>query len=75
MLKLPSRLYAGYPVIAFVSGSVKLAPDGSFVAARTVSGSSMRVRGRLVGAKLTGGRVELSVGTCVGNIGFQVKHS
>ncbi len=55
--------------------TIKLAPDGSFVGARTVSGSSMRVRGKLVGARLSGGRVELSVGNCVGDISYQVKHA
>jgi hypothetical protein len=57
-------------------GTIKLAPDGSFVGVKTSgSDTSMRVRGRLVKAKLTGGRIELSVGTCTGNISFQVKRS
>jgi hypothetical protein len=55
--------------------SVKLAPDGSFVGVNTAPDTSMRVRGKLVKAKLTGGRVELSVGACVGNISYQVKRS
>lgn len=57
-------------------GTVKLAPDGSFVGVNTSGNdTTMRVRGRLVNAKLTGGRIELSVGTCTGNISFQVKHA
>ena len=49
---------------------VKIAPDGSFVAAATKQGSTMRLRGRLQGRKVTGGRVELSVGPCVGNTAY-----
>jgi hypothetical protein len=49
----------------------KIAPDGSFVAASTPEpGTTLRVRGRLRGRKVTGGRVELSVGNCVGNSAF-----
>src|SRR5262249_29895153 len=56
--------------------TIKLAPDGGFVGVNTAGNdTSMRVRGRLVNAKLTGGRIELSVGTCTGNISFQVKHA
>jgi hypothetical protein len=46
---------------------VRLAPDGSFVGAAVRSGSVVRVRGRLRGSRLTGGRVEMSLGACVGN--------
>jgi hypothetical protein len=52
--------------------SARIAPDGSFVAATTRSGSSIRVRGRLQGRRVTG-RVELSVGTCVGNSAFSAR--
>jgi hypothetical protein len=48
----------------------RIAPDGSFVAASTPrSGTTMRVRGRLRGRKVTG-RVELSVGTCSGSAAY-----
>jgi len=58
-------------------GTIKLAPDGSFVGVNTAGNDTMgmRVRGRLVKAKLTSGRIELSVGPCTGNISFQVKHA
>ena len=39
---------------------IRLAPDGSFVGAATRSGAAIRVRGRLRGSRLTGGRVEMS---------------
>ena len=53
---------------------VKIAPDGSFVAAANRQGSTMRLRGRLQGRKVTGGRVELSVGPCVGNTAYTAAH-
>jgi len=46
---------------------IRLAPDGSFVGAATRSGAAIRVRGRLRGSRLTGGRVEMSLGGCVGD--------
>ncbi len=50
---------------------VKIAPDGSFVGASSPrSGTTQRVRGKLTGRKVTGGRVELSVGTCSGSSAF-----
>lgn len=49
---------------------IRLAPDGSFVGVATRSGSAMRVRGRLRGGSSSGGRVELSVGSCSGNNAF-----
>jgi hypothetical protein len=48
----------------------RIAPDGSFVAASTPrSGTTIRVRGRLKRGKVSG-RVELSVGSCVGNSAY-----
>ena len=53
---------------------VRLAPDGSFVAATTAGReTSIRVHGRLAGSRLTGGRVELSVGTCTGSGTFRAR--
>lgn len=46
---------------------VKIAPDGRFVAASPGNDTTMRVRGRLHKRKVKGGRVELSVATCVGS--------
>jgi hypothetical protein len=55
---------------------IRVAPDGSFVGVATPGReTAIRVRGRLVGSKLTGGRVELSVGTCSGNTSFKVRHA
>jgi hypothetical protein len=48
----------------------RIAPDGGFIAASTPrSGTSIRVRGRLKGGKVSG-RVELSVGPCTGNAAY-----
>ena len=52
---------------------VKVAPDGRFVAARSVNGSTMRVRGKLGKRKVRGGRTELSVGNCVGSAAYSAK--
>jgi hypothetical protein len=55
---------------------IRVAPDGGFVGVATPrSDTAIRVRGRLVGSKLTGGRVELSVGTCSGSTSFRVRHA
>jgi hypothetical protein len=55
---------------------IRIAPDGGFVGTATPEAqTTIRVRGRLVGSKLTGGRVELSVGTCSGNTSFRVRHA
>ena len=49
----------------------RIAPDGSFVAAaRPEAATAIRIRGRLRGRRITGGRVELSVGTCQGSVAF-----
>ena len=53
---------------------VKIAPDGRFVAAASPdSDTTMRVRGRLTKRKVKGGRVELSVGTCVGSAAYTAR--
>ena len=55
---------------------IRIAPDGGFVGVATPEDqTTIRVRGRLVGSKLTGGRIELSVGTCSGNTSFRVRHA
>ena len=51
-------------------GKAKVDPDGRFVAAAKRSGSSMRIRGRVRNRRITEGRVELSVGACVGNSAY-----
>ncbi|HWK25976.1 MAG TPA: hypothetical protein VNS09_05400 [Solirubrobacter sp.] len=48
---------------------VKVAPDGSFVAAR----GGLRVRGTIRGRKATG-RVELAAGTCLSAQAFSARH-
>jgi len=52
---------------------VRIAPDGRFVGAASRQGSTMRVRGKLGGRKVKGGRVELSVGNCVGNAAYSAR--
>ena len=55
---------------------IRVAPDGGFLGTATPEAqTTIRVRGRLVGAKLTGGRVELSVGTCSGSTPFRARHA
>lgn len=55
---------------------VKVAPDGRFVGAATPGGdTAIRLRGRLVGRKVTGARVELSLGTCSGSQGFSARRA
>jgi hypothetical protein len=55
---------------------IRIGPDGGFVGVATPKDqTTIRVRGRLVSAKLTGGRVELSVGTCSGSTSFRVRHA
>jgi hypothetical protein len=46
---------------------IRLAPDGRFVGATTRSGAASRARGHLRNSRLTGGRVEMSLGGCVGD--------
>jgi hypothetical protein len=50
---------------------VRIAPDGRFVGVATPGGDiAIRVRGRLVGRKVTEGRIEMSLGTCSGSQAF-----
>lgn len=51
---------------AFVR-AIRLAPDGSFVAARADQGTAIRVRGRLAKGRLTQSTIELSVPGCSGS--------
>jgi hypothetical protein len=51
-------------------GRAKVAPDGRFVAAARRNGSTMRIRGRVRKRRIGEGRVELSVGACVGNSAY-----
>jgi hypothetical protein len=55
---------------------IRIAPDGSFVGAATPErATSIRVRGKLRGRRITGGRVELSVGPCQGSSAFAAKRT
>jgi hypothetical protein len=57
-------------------GRIRVAPDGSFVGAATPKrATAVRVRGRLRGRTVTGGRVELSVGTCSGSAGCTARRN
>ena len=52
----------------------KIAPDGSFVAASTPDAdTAIRIRGKLKGRQVTGGRAELSVGACTGSLIFKAR--
>jgi hypothetical protein len=55
--------------------SVKLDPDGRFVAAAVRNGSVMRIRGKVGGGRVTGGRAELSLGTCTGSSAFTARRT
>jgi hypothetical protein len=52
---------------------IRLAPDGSFVGAAVRSGSAVRVRGRLRGGRMSGGRIEMSLGACVGSAAISAR--
>ncbi len=55
---------------------IKIAPDGSFVGVATPkAATSIRVRGKLKSRRLSGGRAELSVGTCSGSALFSAKRT
>jgi hypothetical protein len=50
----------------------KIAPDGRFVAVSTQGGdTAIKLRGRLQRRKVSGGRVQLSVGNCSGSASFR----
>ncbi len=49
----------------------RIAPDGRFVATGPPRGGSVRIRGRLRNGAVKDGRVEMSLGNCVGNAGFK----
>jgi hypothetical protein len=52
----------------------KIAPDGSFVVASTPeAGTAIRIRGKLKGRQVSGGRAELSVGACTGSLNFKAR--
>ena len=56
-------------------GRAKVGPDGRFVAAAKRNGSTMRIRGRVRNRRIGEGRVELSVGACVGNSAYDARRS
>jgi hypothetical protein len=57
-------------------GRIRVAPDGSFFGAATPErATTVRVRGRLRGRTVTDGRVELSVGTCSGSVGYTARRN
>jgi hypothetical protein len=51
----------------------KIAPDGSYVGVLAEEGVSIRLRGKIKGRKVTGGRVEMSEGSCVGNSAYSAR--
>ena len=57
-------------------GRVRIAPDGRFVGVSTPGrDTATRLRGRLRRGKVSGGRVELSVGTCTGSASFRARRA
>ncbi len=56
----------GFAVIT----SAPIAPDGRFIAAGARQGSSVSIRGRVLGGRVTGGIAKLSIGTCSGTVAF-----
>jgi hypothetical protein len=55
--------------------SVRLDPDGRFVAAAVRTGSVIRIRGKVGGGRVLAGRAELSLGTCTGSSAFTAKRA
>ena len=54
----------------------KIAPDGRFVAASSPGNdTAIKLRGRLKQRKVTGGRVQLSVGNCSGSASFRASRA
>ena len=54
----------------------KIAPDGRFVAVSTPGNdTAIKLRGRLRHRKVTGGRVQLSVGNCSGSASFKASRA
>jgi hypothetical protein len=59
-----------------VIGRIKVAPDGSFLGVATPGRqTSIRVRGVLSHGKVRKGTAELSVGDCVGSVGYSARRS
>jgi hypothetical protein len=57
-------------------GRVRIAPAGGFVAASTPGrDTAIRLRGRLRHGRVSGGRVQLSVGTCSGSASFRARRA
>ncbi len=48
----------------------KVAPDGRFLAVYRPSSTTITLRGRLHGRRVTGGKVEISFSTCAGSTTF-----
>jgi hypothetical protein len=56
------------------TGRIKVAPDGSFLGVATPGRqTSIRARGTLSHGKVRKGRVELSVGECVGSVSYSAR--
>jgi hypothetical protein len=54
----------------------KIAPDGRFIAVSTPGrGTAIKLRGRLRHRKVSGGRVQLSVGNCSGSASFRASRA
>ena len=58
-----------------VVGRARIAPDGRFVAVSTARDTAIKLRGRLRHRKVSGGRVQLSVGNCSGSASFRASRA
>ena len=57
-----------------IIGRARIAPDGRFIAVSTPEpATAIKLRGRLQRRKVSGGRVQLSVGTCTGSASFRAR--
>jgi hypothetical protein len=57
------------------AGSIRIAPDGSFLGVATAKNTSIRVRGKLRGRRISAGKVELSVEHCSGSLEFTARRA
>ena len=54
---------------------IRIAPDGSFLGVGTAKNTSIRVRGKLRGRRISAGKVELSVEHCSGSLKFTARRA
>lgn len=67
----PLTMQTGYAAV----GPIRIAPDGSFLGVATAKDTSIRVRGKLQGRRISAGKVELSVKHCSGSLRFTARRA